>query len=158
MTAVILAGRTASSFAAEIGTMQINQEIDALKTMGLNPIQFLTIPRVIATTLMTPILSVFLILCGLLGCAIVMRTLGYPLDAFLNQLYEAIRIRDCIGGLIKVFAFGFVIASVGCLHGLKTKTGALSVGNSTTQAVVSSIIMMVIVDGIFALVYYILGI
>lgn len=158
MTAVLLAGRTASSFAAEIGTMKINQEIDALTTMGLNPVKFLTIPRVIATMIMTPILNVFLILSGLVGCAVVMKTLGYPLDAFLTQLYGSIRVQDCIGGLIKVFVFGFVIASVGCLYGLKTQTGSRAVGSSTTQAVVNSLIMMVVVDGVFASIYYVLGI
>jgi phospholipid/cholesterol/gamma-HCH transport system permease protein len=158
MTAVLLAGRTASSFAAEIGTMKINQEIDALKTFGLNPIKFLVIPRVMATMIMTPILNVFLILFGLIGCALVMNILGYPPDAFLTHLYSAVTIRSCIGGLIKVFAFGMVIASVGCLHGLKTQKSARSVGYSTTQAVVSSIIMTVLVDGIFALIYYVLGI
>ena len=88
MTAVVLIGRTSSSFAAEIGTMKINQEVDALITMGINPIKFLAITRVIATTLMTPLLSVFLILFGLIGCGIVMRTLGYNLDIFLHQLVD----------------------------------------------------------------------
>ena len=158
MTAVLLAGRTASSFAAEIGTMKINQEVDALTTMGLNPIKFLTLPRVIATILMTPVLNVFLVFSGLIGCALVIKTLGYPLSSFFTKLHSAIDLKDCIGGIVKVFAFGLVIASVGCLHGLKTLTGARSVGHSTTQAVVSSIIMVVIVDGIFASIYYVLGV
>lgn len=158
LTAVLLSGRTASAFAAEIGTMKINQEIDALSTMGLNPIRFLVIPRVLVTMLVTPILEVFFIIFGLLGCLVVMITLGYTVDAFTHQLYDSIDPIDYIGGLIKVFVFGLVIASVGCLHGIKTRFGAQAVGQSTTQAVVSSLIMLVVADGIFALVYYVLGV
>ncbi|MBU0745051.1 MAG: MlaE family lipid ABC transporter permease subunit [Gammaproteobacteria bacterium] len=158
LTAVLLAGRTASSFAAEIGTMKINQEVDALKTMGLNPIRFLVVPRVLATMMITPILEVFFIIFGLLGCLVVMLSLGYTSDAFFNRIHQAILPMDYIGGLIKVFVFGLVIAGVGCLHGIKTSFGAQAVGNSTTQAVVSSLIMLVVVDGVFALIYYILGI
>lgn len=158
LVAVLLSGRTASSFAAEIGTMKINQEIDALSTMGINPIRFLVIPRVLATMLVTPALEAFFVLFGLLGCFVVMSYLGFTLDAFTNQLYHAVKTKDCIGGLIKVFVFGWVIAGVGCLHGIKTRFGAQAVGTSTTQAVVSSLIMLVIVDGMFAVIYYILGV
>lgn len=158
LVAVLLSGRTASSFAAEIGTMKINQEIDALSTMGINPIRFLVIPRILATMLVTPALEAFFILFGLLGCFVVMSYLGFTLDAFTTQLSQAVKAKDCIGGLIKIFVFGWVIAGVGCLHGIKTRFGAEAVGNSTTQAVVSSLIMLVIVDGIFAVVYYILRI
>ena len=158
MSAVLLAGRTASAFAAELGTMKINQEVDALTTMGLDPIRFLTIPRVLATTVITPFLNIFLVFFGLIGCAIVMNTLGYNFDIYMNQLYSSINLRDIFGGMIKTVAFGFVIASTGCLHGLKTRISASAVGHSTTQAVVNSIIMIVIVDGVFACIYYVLGI
>lgn len=158
LTAVLLAGRTSSAFAAEIGTMKINQEINALETMGLNSVRFLVVPRMLAAMLITPILEVFLIIFGLLGCYAVMCSLGYSLDAFFHQLQQAIKPLDYVGGLIKVFVFGWVIAGVGCLHGLKTNFDAEAVGHSTTQAVVSSLIMLVIVDGIFATIYYVLGI
>lgn len=158
LTSVLLAGRTASSFAAEIGTMKINQEIDALNTMGLDPIFFLVVPRVLVTMLVIPILEIFFIIFGLLGCLTVMLTLGYTSEAFFNQLYQAISPGDYIGGLIKVVVFSAVIAGIGCLHGIKTSFGSQAVGRSTTQAVVSSLIMLVILDGIFALIYYILGI
>jgi len=158
LTAVLLAGRTASAFAAEIGTMKINREIDALATMGINPIRFLVIPRVLAATLITPLLEMFLIACGLLGCFVVMNSLGYTLDAFWTQLSGAIKLKDFLGGLAKIFVFGLVIAAIGCLHGLKTGSEAQAVGRSTTQAVVSSLIMLVVVDGIFAVTYYVLGI
>jgi phospholipid/cholesterol/gamma-HCH transport system permease protein len=158
LTAVLIAGRTASSFAAEIGTMKINEEISALNTMGLDPVRFLVVPRILATMTVTVMLETFMILFGLIGCYVVMSTLGYTLHAVLNQLQQAIDIEDCLGGMVKVFVFGIVIAGVGCLHGLKTRFGAQAVGRSTTQAVVSSLIMLVIVDGIFAVIYYILGI
>jgi phospholipid/cholesterol/gamma-HCH transport system permease protein len=158
LTSVLLAGRTASSFAAELGTMKINQEIDALTTMGLNPIRFLVVPRVLGTMLITPLLEIFFIVFGLLGCLLVMISLGYTADAFMERLYHALTPLDYLGGAIKVFVFGLVIAGVGCLHGIRTTFGAQSVGRSTTQAVVNSLIMLVIVDGIFALVYYVLEI
>jgi phospholipid/cholesterol/gamma-HCH transport system permease protein len=158
MSAVLLAGRTASAFAAELGTMKINQEIDALTTMGLDPMRFLVIPRILATTLMAPFLNIFLVFFGLIGCGIVMYALGYNFDIYLNQLYNAIDLRDIFGGMVKTFAFGFVIACVGCLYGLKTRISASAVGFSTTQAVVSSIIMIVLVDGVFACIYYVLGV
>lgn len=158
LTAVLLAGRTASAFASELGIMKIDQEIDALKTMGLNPIQFLVVPRVLAVTLITPILECLFIIFGLLGCMTVMATLGYTFDAFFHRLYQAVSALDYFGGLIKVSVFGLVIASTGCLHGIKTSLGATALGRSTTQAVVNSLIMLVVTDGIFALIYYVLDI
>lgn len=158
LTAVLLAGRTASAFAAQLGTMKINREIDALDTMGINPISFLVIPRVLSAMLITPLLEIFLITCGLFGCFVVMSTLGYTLDAFWSQLVSSVAPRDFLGGLAKVFVFGLVIGAIGCLHGLKTGFDAQAVGRSTTQAVVSSLIMLVVIDGIFAILYYILEI
>lgn len=158
LTAVLLAGRTASAFAAQLGTMKINREIDALETMGINPVRFLVVPRVLAAVIITPILEMFLIICGLFGCFAVMRTLGYTFDAFYSRLIDAVAPQDFLGGLLKVFTFGLVIAAVGCLHGLKTGFDAQAVGRSTTQAVVSSLIMLVVVDGVFAILYYVLGI
>jgi phospholipid/cholesterol/gamma-HCH transport system permease protein len=158
MTAVLLIGRTSSAFAAEIGTMKINQEVDALITMGLSPIRFLTVTRVIATTLMTPLLSMFLILFGLIGCFIVMRILGFNFHIYLNQLEEAVKMPDLLGGLVKSVVFGFMAGSIGCLYGLKTKLGATGVGFSTTRAVVNGIILLIIIDGIFSYVYYLMGI
>lgn len=158
LTAVLLAGRTASAFAAQLGTMKINREIDALETMGINPIRFLVVPRVLAALLITPLLEIFLIACGMFGCFIVMSTLGYTVDAFWYQLIHAVALKDWCGGLVKVFTFGLVIGAIGCLHGLKTGCDAQAVGRATTQAVVSSLIMLVVVDGIFAVLYYVLGI
>lgn len=158
MTAVLLAGRTASAFAAEIGTMKVNQEIDALTTMGLKPLRFLILPRLLSVMCMAPLLNIFMILAGLMGCALVMKTLGYSLDLYLHQLETAITLSSLAGGLLKTLVFGIVIANIGCLHGLRTQQGASAVGDSTTQAVVSSIVMIALVDGLFAVIYYALGI
>ncbi|KPJ67536.1 MAG: hypothetical protein AMJ43_04615 [Coxiella sp. DG_40] len=158
MTAVLLAGRTASAFAAELGSMKINQEVDALTTMGLDPVRFLIVPRILAVTVVTPFLSLFLIFFGLVGCGVVMQGLGFSFNMYTHELYTAIDFGDFMGGLVKTFVFGIVISAIGCLHGLKTRFGASAVGYSTTQAVVSSIIMIVIIDGVFAWIYYVLGV
>jgi len=158
MTAIIIAGRTASLFAASIGTMKVNQEVDALTAMGLDSVKFLTIPRILATACMAPFLNIFLIFFGLVGCGIVMHTLGFSMDIYVKQLETFIALKHWIGSLIKSFVFGIVIAGIGCVHGLRTRFGASAVGNSTTQAVVSGIIMIVVIDGIFAAIFYALGI
>jgi phospholipid/cholesterol/gamma-HCH transport system permease protein len=158
ITAIIVAGRTGSAFAAEIGTMKVNEEVDALKTMGLDPVRFLVIPRVAAATLMTPLLAVMTNLFGMAGGAVVMRGIGFPLVTYVNRVLAAVTPADYSGGLLKSIVFGLLISSAGCLCGLRTGEGASAVGNSATRAVVSSIIMIVIADGIFAVLFYFLGI
>ncbi len=154
MTAIILAGRSGSAFAAEIGTMKVREEIDALKTMGLEPVRFLVVPRVLAGVVMTPVLTVFADLFGVMGGSVVMMSLGFPLITFFHQLQSAVSYGSLVGGLVKAFAFGILIAAIGCLRGLQTETGASAVGLSTTHAVVSGIILIVITDGIFSVIYY----
>lgn len=154
LTAVILAGRTASSFAAEIGTMKINQEVDALTTMGIAPMHYLVLPRVIAGILITPVLTLYLIFFGFLGCFCVMHTQKYPLSIFMSQLFSAINLGDLWVGLFKAFVFGTIITFIGCIHGLRTKHHAAAVGESTTGAVVSSIVMLAIADGILTVIFY----
>ncbi|MHC4439267.1 MAG: ABC transporter permease [Planctomycetota bacterium] len=158
LTAFVLAARTGSAFAAEIGTMKVNEEIDALTTMGLEPVRFLVIPRILAAVFVTPLVTMFNNLCGIIGCGLVMLSFGFSPIILMNQIQGAGNLTDLFGGLAKTFVFGFLIASIGCLRGLQTKTGASAVGDSATQAVVSSIIAIVIVDGVFAVVYYFLGI
>ena len=158
MTAIILAGRTGSAFAAEIGTMQVNEEVNALRTMGIDPVSFLVTPRVIAASIVTPLLTVFANLMGLVGGAIVILSLGYPLITFWLYVESAVTYVDLIGGLVKAFAFGILVAGVGCLRGLQTGPGARSVGVSTTSAVVSAIVLIVLADFVFSLVYFQLGI
>lgn len=157
MTAIILTGRSGSAFAAEIGTMKVREEIDALTTMGLDPVRFLVVPRVVAAVIVTPVLTVFANAFGLLGGAVVMRSLGYPFVTYVNQMLTAVTVGDLRGGLVKSLVYGIVVAAIGCLRGLQTSTGASAVGQATTNAVVSGIVLIAIVDGIFALVYYALG-
>ena len=157
ITAIVLAGRSGSAFAAEIGTMKVREEIDALTTMGLEPVRVLVVPRVLAAVTMTPLLAVFANLCGLIGGAVVMLSLGFPLVTYVNQILSAVTVGDLIGGLIKSLVYGIVVAGIGCLRGLQTTTGASAVGQSATSAVVSGIVLIAIVDGIFAVVFYALG-
>jgi len=158
ITAIIVAGRTGSAFAAELGTMKVNEELDAFMTMGLDPVRFLVVPRVIAATLMTPVLTVFANLAGMVGGAIVMTGIGYPLITYVNRALSAVSATDFVSGLAKSLVFGLLIATTGCLCGLRTGEGASAVGNSATRAVVNSIILIVLADGLFAVLFYYLGI
>jgi len=158
MTAIILAGRSGSAFAAEIGTMKVNEEIDALTTMGLDPVRFLVVTRVIAAIVVTPLLTLFANGIGLIGGSIPLLTMGYPLITYVNHVLSSVTHVDLLGGLAKSLAFGMAIASIGCLQGLRTRTGASAVGDSATRAVVSGLILIVVIDGLFAVVYYYLGI
>jgi phospholipid/cholesterol/gamma-HCH transport system permease protein len=158
MTAIIMAGRTSSAFAAELGTMKVNEEIDALTTMGLNPVRFLVVTRVIATLVMMPLLTIFANLFGIIGGSVVLLSLGYPLITYIDRIMTAANYVDLLGGLLKSLAFGLIVAGIGCLRGLKTTTGASAVGDSTTRAVVSAIILIVITDGVFSVVYFYIGI
>jgi len=158
LTAIILAGRSGSAFAAEIGTMKVKEEVDALVTMGLEPVRFLVVPRVVAAVAVTPVLAVFSNFFGLVGGAVVMRSLGFPLVTYVHQIQSAVVPRDMLGGLSKSLVFGLVVAAIGCLRGLQTRTGASAVGDSTTSAVVSGLVLITIVDGLFAVVFYYLGI
>jgi phospholipid/cholesterol/gamma-HCH transport system permease protein len=138
--------------------MKVNEEIDALTTMGLEPVRFLVIPRILAAVFVTPLLTMFLNLFGLIGCGLVMVSLGFAPITFLHQIQEAATLTDLLSGLAKTFVFGALIAGIGCSRGLKTGTGASAVGDSATRAVVTSIVAIVVVDGAFAVVYYFLGI
>ena len=158
LTAIILAGRSGSAFAAELGTMKVTEELDALTTMGLEPVGFLVVPRVIAAVAMTPLLAVWAGVFGLIGGAVVMLSLGFPLVTYLIQVESAVTVGDMIGGLGKSFVFGIVVAAIGCLRGLQTKSGASAVGVSSTRAVVSGLVLITIVDGVFAVIFYYLGI
>jgi phospholipid/cholesterol/gamma-HCH transport system permease protein len=158
MTGFILASRTGSAFAAEIGTMKVNEEIDALTTMGFDPVRFLVIPRVIAGVFVMPLLTIFNHIFGLIGCFLVMSLVGFTPIAVINQIRQAGTLGDLFGGLVKTLVFGVLIAGIGCMRGLQTGTGASAVGDSATRAVVASIVAIIIADGVFAVVYYFLGI
>ncbi len=158
MTAIILAGRSGSAFAAEIGTMRVNEEINALTTMGLTPTRFLVVPKVIAGVIVTPILTVFTNLFGLLGGLIVMWSLGFPTVTYVNEVKGVIHVADLTSGLFKSAVFGLLVSGIGCLRGLQTGTGASAVGESTTRAVVAGIVLIILSDGLFSVVFYYMGI
>lgn len=158
ITAMILAGRSGSSFAAELGTMKINDEIDALKTMGLEPIGFLVVPKFLATIFIAPLLTVLTNLAGLIGSGLVILSLGFSMSTYLNHINTAIETNILLIGLFKSMVFGALIAGIGCFRGLQTKTGASAVGISTTRAVVSGIVLIVIAEGIFSVILHYMGI
>lgn len=158
VTAILLAGRSGSAFAAEIGTMKVNEEIDALTTMGLNPIRFLVVSRMLAALAVTPFLSLFFCFLSLIGGAVVMLTMGYPLTTYVSRVFLSLGYVDVIGGIFKAAVFSLFVAGIGCQEGLTTKTGASAVGDSTTSAVVNGIILIAVLDGIFAVIFYYLGI
>jgi len=158
MTAILLAGRSGAAFAAEIGTMKVNEELNALTTMGLDPVRFLVVPRIIAALLMTPLLVIFSDLIGILGGALTMISFNIPISAFLHEIDSLVDVKDLLAGLAKAPVFAILIAGIGCLRGLQTQTGASAVGISATRAVVSAIILLVVVDGIYAFVYYLLDV
>ena len=158
LAAVVLAGRTASAFAAEIGTMKVNEEIDALVTMGLDPMTMLVLPRLAAAVIVMPVMTVVLDLAGLLGMAVVMRGFGYPLGIIETQVQFWTTTGDLVGGLIKAACFGAVIAAIGCRAGLGTGVGPRAVGLSTTRAVVGGIVATIVLDGVFAVFFNRLGV
>jgi phospholipid/cholesterol/gamma-HCH transport system permease protein len=158
MTAIILAGRSGSAFAAELGTMKIDEEIDALTTMGLDPVPFLVVPRVLAALIVTPLLTLFADLIGLVGGSIVLLSMGYPMVTYVRQIQSAVDLVDLGSGFSKSFVFGVIVAAIGCLNGLRTEAGPSAVGDAATRAVVSGIILIVISDGIFSVLFYYLGI
>jgi phospholipid/cholesterol/gamma-HCH transport system permease protein len=158
ITCFVLASRSGSAFAAELGTMKVNEEIDALRTMGIDPVRFLVLPRIIAAVFVTPLLTMFNNLLALVGCFVVMVATGFAPEVVVNQLHHAADLVDLLGGLAKTLVFAGLIAEIGCLRGLQTGTGASAVGEAATRAVVSGIVAIVAVDGLFAVVYYCLGI
>lgn len=154
ITAILLAGRSSAAFAAEIGTMTVNSEVDALVTGGLSPIRFLVVPRVLAGILVAPILTLFADVVSIFSSMLTMQIYGIPFINFYNGMLAAVDIKDVLSGLVKATLFGVVISAMGCLRGMQTGTGAAAVGISATRAVVSSIVMIVLVDGIFAYISY----
>ena len=154
ITAILFAGRSSAAFAAEIGTMTVNNEVDALTTAGINPIRFLVMPRVLAGILVVPILTIFANLISVCAVIFTMTLYKIPFITSYNGLINMVNLSDIYSGLIKSVIFGIVVSSVGCLRGMQTGTGAAAVGISTTRAVVSSIVLIVFVDGIFAFISY----
>ena len=150
MTAILFAGRTGAAFAAQIGTQKVNEEINALSTFGLDPVHFLVLPRLIAAALVVPLLAVLADVVGIFGGALVMATFDVSYLQFYSQLIRAVTARDFVLGVVKAAVFGVTIAAVGCQRGLATGAGATSVGLAATSTVVTSIVLVVVIDGIFA--------
>ncbi|EOK5606056.1 ABC transporter permease [Vibrio parahaemolyticus] len=149
MTAIVFAGRTGAAFAAEIGTQKVNEEINALRTFGISPVEFLVIPRIYASIFVLPLLTVLADIIGVFGGALVLLKFDISFVQYYHQLLSALSIWDLFFGLIKAITFGFIIAVIGCERGLATGQGSTSVGLAATSAVVSSIIWIVVIDGFF---------
>ncbi len=149
MMAVLIAGRIGSAMAAEIGSMQVYQEIDALRTMNINPIDYLVLPRLVAISCMLPLLVVFSVLVGWVGGALVSMSnprIGVPFQSYFSNLREMVALSDVFNGLIKSLAFAVVIGVVSCHQGLQTIGGPRGIGRSVTKAVVNSIVLILILD------------
>lgn len=155
LTAIIIAGRSGSAFAAEIGTMKVNEEVDALVTMGFNPTRFLALPKVLAAMLVVPILTLYSDVFGILG-GLMVGVMGFDLTAFsyLQQTVKSIDIFDVVTSLVKSVLFAVLIAGIGCQRGFRVKGGAESVGLYTTSAVVAGLFLIIIADSLFAIILY----
>ncbi len=157
LAAVVLAGRSGSAFAAEIGTMKVNQEVDALITMGIDPMTMLVLPRMAAALLVMPALTVLMEVAGLAGMSVVLVGAGIPLVAIGNQIIYWLRPHDFFGGLAKSVVFGAVVAAIGCRAGLSAGNGPRAVGQAATEAVVGGIVATILLDGVFAVLFFRLG-
>lgn len=157
LAAILLAGRSGSAFAAEIGTMKVNEELDALQTLGLDPIRFLVVQRIAAAVLLTPLLTCYATFLGILGGVLVALGLGFPLPLIIHQLTAFIHLQDVALGASKGVVFGAIVSGVGCLRGLQTQQGPSAVGVSTTRAVVTSILLIIIADAIFSILFFYLA-
>jgi phospholipid/cholesterol/gamma-HCH transport system permease protein len=154
MTAIIMAGRTGAAFAAQLGTMQVNQEIDALTTLGISPMEFLVVPRMVALVLMVPLLTVYANLMGMLGGAAIAATmLDISLKSYFLQLQEALTLKFCAQGLIKSAVYGVIVALAGCMRGMQSGRSAAAVGQAATSAVVTSIVGIIVASAILTVIY-----
>ena len=159
MTAIIMAGRTGAAYAAQIGTMKVNEEIDALETLGMQPIDFLVTPRVIALVLMMPLLTMYASLMGILGgMAVGVVMLDISLVQYVAQTKSAVGLDSLFGGLFKSIVYGSLVALAGCQQGMACGKSALAVGQSTTKAVVMGIVLIVVSASVLTVIYINIGI
>jgi len=155
ITAIVVIGRSGSAFAAEIGTMRVTEELDALKTMALDPVAFLVVPKFLAMAVMLPCLAIWADLMGVLGGSLFgVVGGGYTFGGYMLATRDALLLRDITSGIIKSLVFGMVITAVGCHEGFTTGSGAEKVGRSTTSAVVISILLIILIDLIFTALFY----
>jgi len=158
MTAIIIAGRSGAAFSAELGTMRVSEEIDALRTLGLDPFHFLVFPRVLALTLVAPLLTILADVIGIAGGLLVaMFSLDLTFHAYLAETEKALDLFDVSSGILKSAVFGLNVALIACQRGLATRGGAEGVGRSTTSAVVTSLFAIVVVDAIFTVIFHAFG-
>jgi phospholipid/cholesterol/gamma-HCH transport system permease protein len=158
MAAVIMAGRTGAAFAAQLGTMQVNEEIDALTTLGISPIEFLVLPRMLALAIMMPLLCLYADLLGLLGgLAVGVGMLDLGVVEYYVRTTEAISIADCVAGLIKASTFGVLVAVAGCLRGIQCGRSSAAVGAATTSAVVTGIVLIIVFDALTTVIFDLIG-
>ncbi|MCX6955807.1 MAG: ABC transporter permease [Verrucomicrobia bacterium] len=159
MTAVVLAGRTGAAFAATLGNMKANEEIDALEVLGIPPVQFLVLPRLLALGLMMPLLGLYANALGILGGMLVaFGLLAIPPTAFWAEMLTIVDMSDVMSGVIKATAFGFIVGLSGCLRGLQAERSAAGVGRAATSAVVTALLLIIVADAIFAVLFNALGI
>lgn len=158
VTAIILAGRSGSAFAAEIGTMKVDEELDALTTFGLPPVRFLVLPRVFAAALAMPILTIAAELAGLLGGAIVLGMMAVPYTVFWSHAVKISTVFMISFGLVKGALFGILVGLIGCSAGMRTKNTADGVGVAATSAVVGGIVAIAVADGLLAVICYVWGV
>ncbi len=158
VTAIILAGRSGSAFAAEIGTMKVDEELDALTTFGLPPVQFLVLPRVLAAMFAMPVLTIFSELAGLVGGAIVLRLMDVPAVVFWSHVKATTTLFMILFGLGKSALFGLLVGLIGCSAGMRTRNTADGVGVAATNAVVGGIVAIAVTDGLLAVICYVFGI
>ena len=158
MTAIIMSGRSGAAFAAQIGTMQVNEEVDALQTMGLSPVEFLVLPRMLALMLMIPFLTVYADLLGILGGAFVgIGMLGLDAQEYFDETKNALTLGYFAMGLFKGEVFGVLVAFAGCLRGMQCGRSSAAVGLAVTSAVVTGIVYIVCSDAILTVIYHVLG-
>ncbi|PYM27187.1 MAG: hypothetical protein DMD80_16050 [Candidatus Rokuibacteriota bacterium] len=158
MAAVIMAGRTGAAFAAQLGTMQVNEEIDALTTLGISPIEFLVLPRMLALAVMMPLLALYADLLGLLGgMAVGVGMLDLGVVEYYLRTIGAIGLDDCVAGLIKASVFGVLIAMAGCLRGIQCGRSSAAVGAATTSAVVTGIVLIIVSDAATTVIFDLIG-
>lgn len=150
MTGIIMSGRTGAAFAAQIGTMKVNQEIDALRTLGLSPVEFLVLPRTLALVLMMPLLTLFANALGWTGGFLVSIPMGINPAEYWKQLIDSLTLNHVVFGLSKSFFFGIVVAISGCYYGMLAKRTSAAVGEAATRAVVAGITWIVVLDAVFA--------
>src|SRR5436190_21508618 len=158
MSAIIMSGRTGAAFAAQLGTMQVNEEIDALTTLGISPIEFLVLPRMLALAVMMPLLALYADLLGLLGgMAVGVGMLDLGVVEYYLRTIGAIGLDDCVAGLIKASVFGVLIAMAGCLRGIQCGRSSAAVGAATTSAVVTGIVLIIVSDAATTVIFDLIG-